>query len=123
LVRVFSSPGRHPEALALATRHEEASLDDLPGQGSVPIGGGAALVPIVANHLVIQTIPYRPADHPNRSRHREAPEGDFSGRSPVRRRASRLRRDPPKPWRRRGRGAPDLPRPTHAGLTPDGPSG
>jgi hypothetical protein len=41
----------------------------------VPIGGGAALVPSEANHLVIQPIPYRRADYPNRSRHREARAG------------------------------------------------
>ena len=34
----------------------------------VPIGGGAAFVPGASQHLVIQTIPYRPSDHPSRSR-------------------------------------------------------
>jgi len=36
--------------------------------GGAPIGGGAAFVPSVAHDLVIQTILYRPADHPSRSR-------------------------------------------------------
>ena len=53
----------------------------------VPIGGGAAFVPGASPHLVIQTIPYRPADHPSRIRLRSSSYGETS----------------PEPWRRRGR--------------------
>ena len=51
----------HAEALAKAGQFEKR-----PAGG--PIGGGAALVPGAAHDLVIQAIPYRPANNPSRSR-------------------------------------------------------
>jgi len=70
------SPQRHPHASVAAGQGRGAmragrcgSFEKPPAGG--PIGGGAAFVPSASDHLVIQPIPYRPADHSNRSRHRQ----------------------------------------------------
>ena len=82
----IAPPGRQ----AFAAQHPRASAAAGQGRGAVRagrcvssekppagvfLGGGAALVPGVADHLVIQPIPYRPANHPNRSRQRKASAG------------------------------------------------
>jgi hypothetical protein len=78
LSRVSAQQPPHASAAAGqgrgAMRAGRCDSSEKPPAG-VPIGGGAALVPSVADHAVIQPIPYRPADDPNRSRHREAHAG------------------------------------------------